>query len=246
MEEKYLPIGTICTIKGTQKKVMITGFYSVEFNGNLKIKDYSGCLYPEGLLLPNSALSFNHSDIEKIDFMGYKNEENETFQKLLNSLTGNTKSNDDVVAASSGTYSKIIFDENGVVTFAEPVVKEEKEVVKSFSDIVFDNNDYVVKAENKDVENPFHKEYKEDKALKETPKNKWKIFSNIEFDEYGNVIAADYTDEYKNGKMNIINFDEEGKMIPNVSDTMQIPTLENIDFDENGMIIESNTPKYEE
>ena len=37
MEQKYLPIGSVCTLKGKNKKVMITGYYSVEFNGNFKI-----------------------------------------------------------------------------------------------------------------------------------------------------------------------------------------------------------------
>ena len=41
MNEKYLPIGTICTLKGKNKKVMIVGVYGVEFNGNLKINDYT-------------------------------------------------------------------------------------------------------------------------------------------------------------------------------------------------------------
>ncbi len=77
--DKYLPIGTVCTIKNHQKKVMIVGVFSVEYNGTVKMYDYRGCDYPEGLLLSNKMLSFNHSDIENIVYMGYKDEFYETF-----------------------------------------------------------------------------------------------------------------------------------------------------------------------
>ena len=53
MIDKYLPIGTVCTLKGNNKKVMVIGFFSVEYNGNIKMYDYQGCSYPEGILLKN-------------------------------------------------------------------------------------------------------------------------------------------------------------------------------------------------
>ena len=86
MESKYLPIGSVCTIKGKSRKVMITGYYSIKFNGNLRINDYKGCIYPEGLLISDQTCSFNHSDIEKVDFVGYKNEDQEIFQKKKKQL----------------------------------------------------------------------------------------------------------------------------------------------------------------
>ena len=52
MEElkKYLPIGTVVLLKGGQKRLMITGFCSIPKEDKTKIYDYTGCLYPEGVL----------------------------------------------------------------------------------------------------------------------------------------------------------------------------------------------------
>lgn len=242
MNEKYLPIGTICTIKGQQKKVMITGYYSVEYVGNLKFKDYSGCLYPEGLLLPNSNVSFNHSEIESIDYMGYENEEFTKFKQLISNLSENEK------VKSSVAYTKFEFDENGVVTIAEPIFEEETVTAKTslIESIQLDSNDYVVKSDLKEVENPFHKEYSND-VTKEPAKSKWKIFNNIEFDEAGNVISAtsDEGEVTTYESLNEIKFDDAGDMIPSEQTKIGFPPLENIKFDENGMIIEANGIKYE-
>ena len=48
MQEKYLPIGTVVLLKGGSKRVMITGFCSVDGNESDVIYDYNGCVYPEG------------------------------------------------------------------------------------------------------------------------------------------------------------------------------------------------------
>jgi hypothetical protein len=198
MERKYLPIGTVCTIKGQNKKVMITGFYSPKFNGNMIINDYVGCFYPEGMLVPEGVISFNHNEIENIDYLGFKNEENEKFQRLLDQVTGNVKEEEKTeetqTVSQTGIFSKIVFDENGVVTLAEPVVSQtteaEEERTPYFSNIQFDENGYVVRADTSSVDNPFYKEYEADKKVKEVPENKWKIFDKIEFDDNGMIVEA--------------------------------------------------------
>ena len=52
MEEKLLPIGSVVKLKNGQKRLMITGFLQMEQDekGQKNIWDYSGCLYPEGML----------------------------------------------------------------------------------------------------------------------------------------------------------------------------------------------------
>ena len=52
MEEKFLPIGSVVKLKNGQKRLMITGFLQMEQgeDGKKNIWDYSGCLYPEGML----------------------------------------------------------------------------------------------------------------------------------------------------------------------------------------------------
>lgn len=243
MNEKYLPIGTICTLKGKNKKVMITGFYSVEFSGNLKIKDYSGCVYPEGLLLPEQACSFNHTDIEHIDFKGYTNEEQLVFERRLKGLTGDNDetaaaefhSKSDMVLASNKSYSKLLFDENGVVMIAEeakmPTKVEKQESVKL------------------EVENPFHKEYVvSDTPVSNTSSADWKIFNNgLAFSEDGTVVAdINNLEEKKKSSLNDIKFDENGVVIA-VNTVDEVPSNSkdvesNIKFDENGVVISEEEP----
>mgnify|MGYP004614868927 CR=1 FL=1 len=237
MNEKCLPIGTVCTLKGKNKKVMITGFYSVEFSGNLKIKDYCGCVYPEGLLLPEQTCSFNHTDIEHIDFKGYTNQEQLVFERRLKGLTGDEEAaaaefhaKNDMVLASNKSYSKLLFDENGVVMIAE----EAKTPVKS-------SKQESVKLE---VENPFHKEYATSSApVSAKPSADWKIFNNgLAFSEDGTVVAdATNLEEKKKQSLNDIKFDENGVVVAvNTVDEVSSnfkANASNIKFDENGVVI---------
>jgi len=260
MEGKYLPIGSVCTLKGKNKKVMITGYYSVEFNGNLKIKDYSGCAYPEGMLLPERVITFNHTDIENIDFVGFKNEEHKIFNSLLDRLTGNGKTeeqkasefhkNNDMFLTSNNSYSKLLFDENGVVMIAEPVKEKKQEESNGLSNIKFDEKGYVLSTNNNsDVSNPFHVEYEnfgnKEKELK--PSN-WNIFKNIEFDENGTVISDNTSiNEKKNELLNEIKFDENGVVISVGKEELEkeIPQKK-YQFDENGVLISINETNKEE
>ena len=85
--EKYLPIGTVVMLKGGSKRVMITGFCVIEGNNRAKIWDYSGCLYPEGILTTTQTALFNHDQIEKVYYMGLSDDEEEkAFKEKLNEL----------------------------------------------------------------------------------------------------------------------------------------------------------------
>lgn len=87
MNNKLLPIGTVVTLKGIEKNLMITGFCQQDLENGNKY-DYCGCLYPEGYLESSKHFLFNQNDIEKILFEGYKNEEEIKFKeevaKVLN------------------------------------------------------------------------------------------------------------------------------------------------------------------
>ena len=195
MNEKYLPIGTVCTLKGKTKKVMIVGVYGVEFNGNLKINDYYGYAYPEGLLLPQFMCAFNHTDIESVDFLGYKNDDYNKFNSLLGRLNNNEEPNSDWVLASSQTYSKLLFDENGVVVLAEQAEPEKTvETKTSANQIKFDENGIVIAD-----------------GTENNTKNESKS-SQIKFDENGIVIADGVsTTEAKHNTQ--YRFDENGILI---------------------------------
>ena len=251
MEQKYLPIGSVCTLKGRNKKVMITGYYSVEFNGNLKIKDYSGCAYPEGMLLPDQVITFNHMDIENIDFIGFQNDEQITFNNLLDRLTGNTKTDEekasdfhkqnDMFLTYNSSYSKLLFDENGVVMIAEPVKEPEKAKQNTLKNIRLDANGYVISADNnKDISNPFHKDYigTNNSKKSENPSN-WNIFKNIEFDENGTVVSAKTIEESKKNEMlSEIKFDENKNVVSVGKEQLENNIKDKqYRFDENGVVI---------
>ena len=84
VKENFLPIGSVVKLKGGQKRLMITGFLQVEQEENKKnVWDYSGCLYPEGMITSENNYVFNHSQIEDIYFTGLVDEEEEEFKKRL-------------------------------------------------------------------------------------------------------------------------------------------------------------------
>lgn len=84
--KKFLPIGTIVLLKGATKRLMITGFYSVPNEDKTKIFDYTGCLYPEGVINSKEIALFNHDQIDKVYFVGYRDEEEKKFKEKLNGL----------------------------------------------------------------------------------------------------------------------------------------------------------------
>ena len=80
---KYLPIGTVVLLRGGKKRLMITGFCSLDENNSSKLYDYSGCLYPEGVIESKNMALFNHNQIEKIFYLGYSDLEEKNFKKEL-------------------------------------------------------------------------------------------------------------------------------------------------------------------
>jgi len=86
MEERLkelLPIGTVVTLKNGVKKLMIFGIIQTmddnpdaEKNGEY---DYIGVPYPEGNMGQDYQYLFNHSDIERIWFLGFEDIERQEF-----------------------------------------------------------------------------------------------------------------------------------------------------------------------
>ena len=83
MKEKFLPVGTVVILKGGKKRLMVTGFCMLDKNNNNKMYDYSGCLYPEGMVSSDQTALFDHSQIEKIFYMGLVDEEEKLFKAKL-------------------------------------------------------------------------------------------------------------------------------------------------------------------
>jgi len=81
--EKYLPIGTVVMLKEATKRLMISGFCSIEEGEEEKIWDYSGCIYPEGFLSATQTALFDHEQIEKIFHMGLVDDEERKFKRKI-------------------------------------------------------------------------------------------------------------------------------------------------------------------
>ncbi len=78
MYKQLLPIGSVVLLKGGDKRVMICGRIQTR-TGDDKIYDYSACYYPEGIVGGDSMFFFDHTDIEKIYFLGFQDEEEMVF-----------------------------------------------------------------------------------------------------------------------------------------------------------------------
>ena len=125
MNKRYLPIGSVIKLKNNNKSIMITGYYSVEYARDLEIYDYSGCAYPEGVMIKSSCCSFNQSDIKEVLFEGYKTNEYTTLTNSLNEI--------DEEIMTGGEPQEIVFDELDSD-------KEKVNEVKSFKHYTFDEN----------------------------------------------------------------------------------------------------------
>ena len=141
MNEKYLPIGTVCVVNN--KEVMIIGYSIFDLYNGLKKKDYFGCAYPEGLLLPNQLIYFDHSDISSILFLGFANQKYMNLNDLLKNSNGIVKNESPVQDTS-----KYVFDENGVLISTGEAPAAQSEAVapetQGTSQYVFDENGVLV------------------------------------------------------------------------------------------------------
>lgn len=92
LEKVFLPIGSIVLLKNGDKKVMVTGFCTTPNDNKNKIYDYSGCVYPEGVINSNEVCLFNNNQIAQVLFKGYENDEEIAFKKkLIDIITNNVK-----------------------------------------------------------------------------------------------------------------------------------------------------------
>lgn len=80
---RYYPIGTVVTLKGGNRPLMIYGRKQVQSTNNV-IWDYVACLYPEGNLGEDYNIFFQQEEIGKVNFLGYQAKEEHKMQELLN------------------------------------------------------------------------------------------------------------------------------------------------------------------
>ena len=215
MEGKYLPIGTVCTLKNTSKKYMIISYFSVEYNNIMKMYDYKGCVYPEGLLLPSQSLSFNHSDIMFINYDGFKNEQFDVLNENLK------RKNEFGVEEEHAVLKNFKFDENGVVIF-DPTVETNVETIED---------------DEKNQFNPFRVKNSEP-AAKDANST---IFDKASFDENGVVKGGFAIPKYEFDENGVV-IKDNTKLIEQAASGKPAPSGQ-YEFDENGVVIKDNSVK---
>ena len=77
-----LPVGSVVLLKEATRYIIIIGYAPVE-EGSTKIYDYLGCAYPIGVIGHDRSLLFDKSQIDKVIFEGYQDEEGKKFVETL-------------------------------------------------------------------------------------------------------------------------------------------------------------------
>ncbi len=84
--KKYLPIGTVVLLKDATKRIMIAGYCVTTIGETTKVWDYCGYRYPEGFGQKADLRMFDHSEIEKIVYLGLINEEEKAFADKIEEI----------------------------------------------------------------------------------------------------------------------------------------------------------------
>ena len=85
----YLPMGSIVILNGASHKLMITSRAILVQNGDEQVFfDYAGVPHPEGLV-GDQVFYFNNDGIGKVEFEGYRNEEDDTFDANVHTFIDN-------------------------------------------------------------------------------------------------------------------------------------------------------------
>jgi len=114
--EKFLPLGTVITLKDSEKNFMISGYPLT------KEEDYYIVLYPEGIIKKDSVYCCMHKNIESVDFYGYHTPTSERFlERLITHKENNNYSKQELLRVEDcGKYlpiGTVIFLKNTVVTY---------------------------------------------------------------------------------------------------------------------------------
>lgn len=87
-----LPIGSIFYLKeGTSKLMILNRGAVIEQDNKQLMFDYSGCIYPQGLV-PDQVYYFNKENVDEVVFKGLIDSDEERFQKLYDDWMKENKS----------------------------------------------------------------------------------------------------------------------------------------------------------
>lgn len=82
MNNQLLPIGSVVSLEGAEKKLMVMGVFPTEGDSG-KMYDYIGVPYPEGFLNDETMFLFMHKDVKTIEFLGFINAEHQGYRHQL-------------------------------------------------------------------------------------------------------------------------------------------------------------------
>jgi hypothetical protein len=71
MTDKWLPIGTVVALQGSERLFMIYGRAQMDADTNERW-DYIACPYPEGNIAADQSVLFNKDLVERLFFVGYQ------------------------------------------------------------------------------------------------------------------------------------------------------------------------------
>ena len=84
--KNYLPMGSVVLLKGAKKRLMICGWLQQKAYGTMY--DYSGCLFPEGIINSDELVLFNDEDIETLFYLGMQDSEQMAFSNEIKKRMG--------------------------------------------------------------------------------------------------------------------------------------------------------------
>ena len=213
MENRILPIGSVCSLNGNNKLVMIIGYMPLDFKNGLKCYDYLGVPYPEGMLLPNRLSTFNTEDIESVEYTGYQNEELDRFEESLKHALDSEDEDLDII-------------------------KNLQDDINYEGEYAFDNNGTFINESKYPVNNPFRSDITYRENEEQPNESNWSIFEDIQFDENGVVISTvekEVTEDMEPVKIAESNLDDTFFTSQQQSDLEEETT--GYQFDENGTLI---------
>ena len=103
--KRYFPIGTVVLLKDSERRVMIVGLRQQEADSD-KIWDYSGCLYPEGIIDSNALFLFDEEQIDMLFFIGFQDGESLQFLDAVNRSVNEPDEQNDSNVPSEETASE--------------------------------------------------------------------------------------------------------------------------------------------
>ena len=83
--KSFLPIGSVVLLKDSSKRVMIVGLKQHQVDSD-KVWDYSGCLFPEGVVDPEQLYLFDRDQIARLYFIGLQDSESLSFLRRISEL----------------------------------------------------------------------------------------------------------------------------------------------------------------